>query len=286
MGRLPNRLSRLCHLGPASPSPAAERRGPPQRLDELSGVTRCNVLHRADGGQRSQPPSVAAHHIIAAAACAPSRSWPRTGRGTPSRPQSPMSGHRRPQEQMDLVHVEQPAPALQRRCSPNWPTWRAAVAAHIPTNCRLSDLETELEQFTMNVWGAPERVRPAHLANERAQFSRDLRSANMVARPPAPIRSKPSAAPANDALLPDNRNRAQDGRKPMIIQTNRKRSVLSRCGRFGARRRSTLICCRRIRISASRFALDLKSEAMTPRISLNRSIIRSQTYAVCSLRPC
>jgi len=181
-------------------------------------VTRCNVLHRADGGQRSQPPSVAAHHIIAAAACAPSRSWPRTGRGTPSHPQSPMSGHRRPQKQMDLEHVEQPAPALQRRCSPNWPTWRAAVAAHIPTNCRLSDLETELEQFTMNVWGAPERGRPAHLANERAQFSRDLRSANMVARPLAPIRSKPSAAPANDALLPDNRNRAQDGRKQMITK--------------------------------------------------------------------
>ena len=140
------------------------------------------------------------------------------GRGTPSHPQSPMSGHRRPQKQMDLEHVEQPAPALQRRCSPNWPTWRAAVAAHIPTDCRLSDLETELEQFTMNVWGAPERGRPAHLANERAQFSRDLRSANMVARPLAPIRSKPSAAPANDALLPDNRNRAQDGRKQMITK--------------------------------------------------------------------
>src|SRR5664279_6164484 len=58
------------------------------------------------------------------------------------------------------------------------------------------------------------------------------------------------------------------------------------CGRFDARRRSTLICCRRIRISASSFALDLKSEATTPRISLNRSFIRSRTYAVCSLRPC
>jgi hypothetical protein len=30
------------------------------------------------------------------------------------------------------------------------------VAAHIPSDCRLSDLEAELEQFTMNVWGAPE----------------------------------------------------------------------------------------------------------------------------------
>src|SRR5450759_2375441 len=62
--------------------------------------------------------------------------------------------------------------------------WWACVAGHISSDCRLSDLEAELEQFTMNVWGAPERVRPAHLANERAQLSRDLRSANRVARSP------------------------------------------------------------------------------------------------------
>ena len=37
-------------------------------------------------------------------------------------------------------------PALRR-----WPR----VAAHIPGDCRLRDLETELEQFTMNVWGTP-----------------------------------------------------------------------------------------------------------------------------------
>jgi hypothetical protein len=50
------------------------------------------------------------------------------------------------------------APALR------W--WRAAE--HIPSDCRLSDLEAELEQLTVNVWGAPEWIRPAHLANKRA----------------------------------------------------------------------------------------------------------------------
>ena len=59
--------------------------------------------------------------------------------------------------------------------------WWPRVAAHIPSNRRLSDLEAELEQFTMNVWRAPEWVRAAHLANERAQLSRDLRSANTAA---------------------------------------------------------------------------------------------------------
>lgn len=107
------------------------------------------------------------------------------------------------------------SPALRR-----WPP----AAAHIPSDCRLSDFEAELEQFTMNVWCAPERVRPAHLANERAQLSRDLRSAYMVARSPAPIRSKPGTVPANDRLGPDNRNRAQDGGKP-AIEPNKQKTI-------------------------------------------------------------
>jgi hypothetical protein len=34
--------------------------------------------------------------------------------------------------------------------------WWPRVAAHIPRDCRLSDLKAELEQFTVNVRGAPE----------------------------------------------------------------------------------------------------------------------------------
>src|ERR1700751_3120047 len=59
-------------------------------------------------------------------------------------------------------------------------------------------------------------VRTAHLANERAQLSRDLRSANTVAGSPAPIHPKPGTVPANDGLRPDNRNHRKDGRKPAI----------------------------------------------------------------------
>jgi hypothetical protein len=99
---------------------------------------------------------------------------------------------------------------VAHKCAPAL-RWWPRVAAHIPSDCRLSDLEAKLEQFTMNVRRAPEWVRAAHLANERAKLIRDLRSANMVARSPAPIRSKPSAVPANDRLPPDNRNRAKEG---------------------------------------------------------------------------
>jgi hypothetical protein len=136
----------------------------------------------------------------------------------------------------------------------------------------------------MNTRRTPKCVRTAHLANERAQLSRDLRTANTVAGSPAPIRPKPSTVPANDGLRPDNRNHLKDGRKPAIEQTNRKRSVLLRYGRFGVRRRSTLTCCRTTRFSASSVALALKREARIPKISLNRSVIRMQAYAVRLLR--
>ena len=45
--------------------------------------------------------------------------------------------------------AEKRPPALRR-----WPP----TAAHILSNRRLGDLEAELEQLTMDVWGAPERV--------------------------------------------------------------------------------------------------------------------------------
>src|SRR6266566_5826001 len=67
-------------------------------------------------------------------------------------------------------------------------------------------------------------------------------------------------------------------------QTNRKRSILLSCGRFDTCRRSTLSCWRRTRISASSFALDLKSEATMWRISWSNSIIRWQDYRVAALR--
>src|ERR1700756_5541376 len=107
---------------------------------------------------------------------------------------------------VDVIAEKRP-PALRR--------WRR-VAAYVPSDRRLRDLEAELEQLTMNPRRAPQRVRTAHLANERAQLSRYLRSANTVAGSPAPIRPKPSTVPANDGLRPDDHNHLKDGRKPAI----------------------------------------------------------------------
>lgn len=45
------------------------------------------------------------------------------------------------------------------------------MAEQISRNCRLGDIKTELQQFTVNAWCAPERVRAVHLANERPQLT-------------------------------------------------------------------------------------------------------------------
>src|SRR6202790_2438472 len=76
----------------------------------------------------------------------------------------------------------------------------------------------------MNTRRAPKCVRTAHLANERPQLSRDLRSANPIAGSPAPIRPKPCTVPANDGLWPDNRNHLKEGRKP-AIEPNKQKTI-------------------------------------------------------------
>src|ERR1700722_17784333 len=90
---------------------------------------------------------------------------------------------------VDVIAEKRP-PALRR-----WPR----VAAHVPSDRRLGDLEAELEQLTMNTRRAPQCVRTAHLANERSQLSRDLRSANTVA-----VRSLRRSPAKHIELLPQD----------------------------------------------------------------------------------
>jgi hypothetical protein len=111
--------------------------------------------------------------------------------------------------------AEKRPPALR-----GWPS----AAAHISSDRRLRDLEAELEQFTMNAWCAPQRVRAAHIANERAQLGRNLRSSRRVSGSPAPIRPKATPVPADDRFRSDDRNRAQDGREP-VIEPNEQKTI-------------------------------------------------------------
>src|SRR6202165_862480 len=174
---------------------------------------------------------------------------------------------------VDVIAEKRP-PALRR-----WPR----VAAHVPSDRRLGDLEAELEQLTVNTRRAPQGVRTAHLANERAQLSRDLRSANTVAGSPAPIRPEPSTVPANDGLRPDDRNHLKDGRKPPI-EPNKYKTI--RIVEVRSLRRSP---AKHIELlpqdQVFRFQRCSRLEARGQDTeNLNRSVIRMRAYAVRLLR--
>src|SRR5438034_5047943 len=53
---------------------------------------------------------------------------------------------------------------------------RTAALDHVLRDARLSDLEAELEQFTMDARRSPQRIFRAHPPDQRAQIRVDLRS--------------------------------------------------------------------------------------------------------------
>src|SRR5436305_1061432 len=88
-----------------------------------------------------------------------------------------------------------------------------ATPDHVLDDSRLSDFETELQQFPVNARRAPERVIVAHLTDERPQLYIDLRAPSPIPRLPAPIAAKPCSMPANQRLRTDDVERLQDRRK-------------------------------------------------------------------------
>jgi hypothetical protein len=68
----------------------------------------------------------------------------------------------------------------------------------------LSDLNPELEQFTMDTRRAPKRIFGAHLPDQRAQLRLDLRSPSQWARSLPPIAARAACA-ANNQLMSKHR---------------------------------------------------------------------------------
>src|ERR1700704_3969606 len=96
----------------------------------------------------------------------------------------------------------------------------------------------------------------------------------MASRLPAPVGSEPGTMPADKGVRLDDRQRIANFRE-QPIETNEYHSVDGAEGEFffGAVRRSTLICCRSVQISASRITRDrIRSTTIQP-MSLQRSLI-------------
>src|SRR5206468_11227950 len=105
------------------------------------------------------------------------------------------------------VVTQEGAPVLGRR---------STSLDRVLRDARLSDLETELEQPTMDAWCSPQRIFRAHLPDQRAQVRGDPRSASKRARFPTPVPAEAGSMPTNKGLRSDDRDGLQDRWKPSI----------------------------------------------------------------------
>ncbi len=87
---------------------------------------------------------------------------------------------------------------------------------HVLRDCRLGDLEAELEKLTVDVWGTPERVLETHSSNKVAHLFVDPRSATEGTGLPSPERTEAPAMPTHDRLRPYDRYGVKDPRKATI----------------------------------------------------------------------
>src|SRR5664279_245110 len=84
------------------------------------------------------------------------------------------------------------APGLRRRL---------AAAHHVFAHAGLTDVDAELEQFTMDARCTPPGILPAHLADQVSDFTRNGRPSGLAAADlPAPDQAKARTMPGNDRL--------------------------------------------------------------------------------------
>ena len=157
-------------------------------------------------------------------------------------------------------------PALRRR-SPR--------PRHVLGYAGLAYIDPELEQFTVDPRGSPQRVRNAHFADQLAEFRRyggadraSLDFQRQYDRKPARCQritvSGRMMASASRVF----------GNNPQI-QPRTNRSLAENGNRPSLPRRSTMICCRSTRISASSAARDRNRSRTRPKIGLMRPNIQA-----------
>src|SRR6266436_199753 len=121
------------------------------------------------------------------------------------------------------------------------PTLRRGFSSfeHIFGHARLSDIDAELEQLSMDPRRSPQRIGNAHLADKLAYLRRYGWSATAAPRLPAPVRSEPGTVPFYDSLWLHNRRSVSDRWGQSIQPGKIKRSAVLRvCQDLGCQRSS------------------------------------------------
>ncbi len=109
--------------------------------------------------------------------------------------------------------------------------WRASSPRHILRHARLSDIDAELEQFSMDPRRAPQRIGNAYLADQPTDLQRHSRPAGTASRPPAPIEPKTDAMPADNGVRLNYRQCITNSRE-QPIETNEYQTVDGTEGEF------------------------------------------------------
>src|ERR1700678_2245527 len=165
-----------------------------------------------------------------------------------------------------MIAKERP-PALGRRVS---------SPGHVLGHAGLSDIDAELEEFSMDPRRSPQRIRNAHLADKLAYLRRYSWSAPTAPRLPPPVRSEPGAVPFNHGLRLHDRQGAQYLRS-QTIQAGEYQTVQHPERRpFRRLPPQHVKLVTQNRVSASSEARDRNASTNANQISLQTSRIRQQ----------
>src|SRR6266436_7630460 len=99
----------------------------------------------------------------------------------------------------EQIHRSDPVGMITKERSPAW-GWRVPSLGHVLGRAGLSDIDAELEEFSMDPRRSPQRIGNAHLADKLAYLRRYGWSATTAPRLPPPVRSEPGAVPFNHGL--------------------------------------------------------------------------------------
>src|ERR1700687_6218852 len=152
--------------------------------------------------------------------------------------------------------------------------WRVSSHGHVLGHAGLSDIDADLEEFSMDPRRSPQRIGNAHLADKLAYLRRYSWSATTAPRLPPPVRSEPGAVPFNHGLRLHDRQGAQHLRS-QTIQAGEYQTV-QHPERRPCRRLPPQHVKRRIVFSASSEARDRNAPTNANQIRLQTSRIRQE----------
>src|SRR5262249_36434775 len=117
--------------------------------------------------------------------------------------QKPNQQPKRDRRDYEKIHRRNAVSVITQKGLPALRRWLPSPR-HVFCHGGLPDIDAKLEQFAVNPWCSPKRVRGAHVANELANVRRRLWPAAARSGLPAPIGSETSAVPADHRLRLEN----------------------------------------------------------------------------------